>query len=167
MQPRATPQIGPAQAALIEGRVSIIVGTGDAERHPHVMRAVGCRFATSGQRLRILMAASRSRGVLDDLRANRRIAVVFSEPSTHRTLQLKGEDAEIVAADAADLAAAERYVAAFSAEIGMLGFAADVARRLVGCPAEDLVAIEFHPSAAYDQTPGPGAGAALAGTVGS
>ena len=152
--------IGPEQAALMTRRVSIIVGSRDAQLRPHVMRAVGCRLSTDRRRVTLLLTRAGSAQVLADLRDNGRIAVVFSEPSSHRTLQLKGVDAEVApgGADAATLA--QRYLQDFAAEIGQLGFAAEVAHTMLRHD-DDLVAVSFTPCEGYDQTPGPQAGQAL------
>ena len=72
--------IGPEQAELIGRRVSIIVGSRDAALRPHLMRAVGCRLVADRRRVTVLIARERRRTVLDDLRDNGQIAVVFSDP---------------------------------------------------------------------------------------
>jgi hypothetical protein len=149
--------IGPEQAALIARRVSIIVGSSDAALRPHLMRAVGSRLSEDRRRLTLLLPDQRSRPVLDDLRANGRIAVVFSEPTTHRTLQVKGVDAVVGPIDDDALALAEQTLREFAIEIGQLGFAAEVAQTLLGHEAE-LVAVHFTVAAAFEQTPGPAAG---------
>jgi hypothetical protein len=152
--------IGPEQAALIARRVSIIVGSRDAALRPHVMRAVGCRLSEDRRQVTVLLPEPSSRAVLADLRANGHIAVVFSEPSTHRTLQVKGEDAALVPGDARDAALAEQHLRNFVDEIGQLGFVAEVARTMLGHDRQ-LMAVRFTVSAAFEQTPGPAAGEPL------
>lgn len=161
MDPALPSPIGPEQAALMTHRVSIIVASRDANLHPHLMRALGCRVSGDRRRVTLLMAEGRSRRVLDDLRANRRIAVVFTEPSSNRTLQLKGDDAEVRACGDDDGALAERYLQGFIDEIGQLGFAAEVAHTILGHD-DDLVAVHFTVAEAFEQTPGPDAGRPLA-----
>src|SRR4249920_648851 len=96
------PLIGPEQAALIARRVSIIVGSRDADNRPHVMRAVGCRLSADLRRITVFLAPSSSAQVLADLRSNASIAVVFSEPTTHRTVQFKGSDALVAPIEPGD-----------------------------------------------------------------
>lgn len=153
--------IGPEQAALIARRVSIIVGSRDAELRPHVMRAVGCRLSDDRRRVTLLMPAHSSQAVLTDLRANGQIAVVFSEPTTHRTLQLKGEDAVVAPCGPDDAELAERNLQGFTDEIGQLGFTAQVAQTILA-HEHDLLAIHFTVASAFEQTPGPAAGEPLA-----
>lgn len=160
MQTDPPPLIGAEQAALIEGRVSIIVGSRDAQRRPHLMRAAGARLSPDRRRVTLLLPQARSRAVLDDLRDNGQVAVVFSEPSSHRTLQLKGSDAAVSPCGPEDAALAERYLRGFVVEIGQLGFSADLAHTILG-QGESLVALHFSVGAAFEQTPGPAAGQPL------
>ena len=90
-----------------------------------------------------------------------RIAVVFSRPSTHRTLQLKADDARVRAATSDEAAIVATYVEAFGREIASLGHTDVQARTLFAFRADDLVAIDFTPNAAFEQTPGPKAGSPL------
>jgi hypothetical protein len=157
------PLVTPELAALMRRRVSIIVGSRDAGHRPHLMRAVGCRLAPDRRELTLFMVGTSSLAVLDDLRANRLIAVVFSEPSTDRTLQLKGDDARIEASAPGDHALVQHYIDCFADEISMLGFDRELVKTLFQYEPQDLVAVRFTPREAYEQTPGPNAGAALGG----
>ena len=89
------------------------------------------------------------------------IAVVFSRPSTHRTLQLKADDARVRAVTSDEAAIVATYVEAFGREIASLGHTDVQARTLFAFRADDLVAIDFTPNAAFEQTPGPKAGSPL------
>ena len=156
------PLIGPEHAALIRRRVSIIVGSRDERNRPHVMRAVGCRLAEDLRRITVFMPPSSSAHVIADLRANGLIAVVFSEPSSNRTVQFKGVDAVVEPIAPCDELAVDRYLSNFIDEIAQLGFPADVAHTILRRgEGDDLVAVHFTPSAGFEQTPGPTAGQAL------
>lgn len=154
------PCLGHEQVALLARRVSIIVGTRDAALQPHVMRAAGCRLSEDRRRLTVLMPATSGADVLADLRANGRIAVVFSEPTTHRTLQVKGDDAEVAAPTPDDEALAAIYRARLADEIALLGFGASMAATMLGAD-EPLAAIGFTIAEVFEQTPGPAAGERL------
>jgi hypothetical protein len=157
--PTASP-IGPEQADLIGRRVSIIVGSRDAAQRPHLMRAVGCMLSDDRRQVTVLINQRAAERVLADLRANGLIAVVFSEPTTHRTLQLKGSDAQVLPCGSEGEAVAERHLRRFVDELADIGVRADVAQTLL---ARDggLAAIRFTVREAYEQTPGPQAGSAL------
>ena len=149
--------IGDEHAALIEHRVSIMVGSRDAGLRPHLLRAVGCRLSVDRRRATLLVPEGSSGDVLNDLRDNGRIAVVFSQPTSNRTLQLKGNDASIGPCGPDDAALADRYVRGVMEEIGRLGFDARLAHTILSRD-DALVAVQFTIAEAFEQTPGPAAG---------
>lgn len=155
------PLLGPDQAALMARPVSIIVGTSNAAHQPHVTQAAGGRLAEDGRGVTVLLPRTGSEQVIADLQANGRIAVVFSEPTTHQTLQLKGRDAVVGACTPQHEALAARYLEGFIDEIGRLGFTAELAHTIL-CREGGLVPVHFTPDEAFEQTPGPSAGARLA-----
>lgn len=161
------PEVAPAPiddavAAFLAGRRSIIVASRDAANRPSLMRAVGVRLSAARDEVTVLLARSQSVQLLADLAAGGAIAVVFSEPSTHRTLQLKGCDVRIEAPTADDLALQAPYADNLAAELANVGIEERLARALIAADADDLAAVRFAPLEIYDQTPGPKAGAALA-----
>jgi hypothetical protein len=154
-----TAPISAEQVALMRRRVSIIVGSRDAAQRPHLMRALGCRIDPDLRQVTVFMGCESARAVLEDVQANGRIAVVFSEPTTHRSVQLKGDDAALRPLEPGDAAIIEDHRRRFGEEIGLLGFPLRVAQTLL--EHGECVAVRFTPQAAFDQTPGPHAGAAL------
>ncbi|MBL8289277.1 MAG: hypothetical protein JNL85_14960, partial [Rubrivivax sp.] len=105
--------------------------------------------------------ANTAEALLRDVALTRRVAVAFSQPSTNRTLQLKGCDAAVQPAQPADVAQARRYLALFAAEIVPLGWPPDFAQAVLWHEPAGLMAVRFTPEGAFHQTPGPGAGAPL------
>lgn len=157
----APPLIGPEQAALLRRRVSIIVAGRDGQHRPHLMRAFGCRLAPDRRQLTLFMSTGTGAAVLADLRANGRIAVVITEPATARTIQLKGEQALIEPPEPGDAALVQHYIECFADEIEQLGFDRTLAKTMFAHRDDELVAVRFTPGEAYEQTPGPNAGARL------
>ena len=160
----ATPaslRLDAASVAFIEGGVSIIVGSCGADGVPSVVRAVGCRVSDDRTQLTALLVASQCGTLLEQLRAGGPIAVVFTEPPTHRALQLKAPGARVAEATPTDWATATRHQQQFAAAIEALGFGHDFACAIHSWRPGDMVAAHFRPSEAYDQTPGPNAGSAL------
>src|SRR5262245_58387094 len=155
------PLLDAGTAAFIEGGVSITASSRDANKTPSMARAVGCRVSTDRESVTVLVPKSRAPELLDSIAFCHQIAVVFSEPTTHRTIQLKGTDAAIVPIEKSDAKLNERFADAFVAEVCPLGYEEDVVRSLVSCGVEDLTAIKFTPSLAFQQTPGPRAGEPL------
>jgi len=159
--PEPPPLLGPDQADWLRRPLSFIVGGRDARHRPHLMRAVAGWLSDDRRRFSLLMPERHGGALLADLRANACIAVVCSEPSSHRTLQLKGRGARLLPADTDDEARAARYLMAFTEEIGQIGFPARVAEGLLA-PDGPVWRIEFEIEAAFEQTPGPAAGEPLA-----
>jgi len=147
--------------ALMARGVSVIVGSRDAQLRPSIMRAVGSRVEAGGQDITVYLSRTQSRQLLQDIAATGHVAVVFSEPSTHRTVQLKAAGAQIRAAGEQDLPVLAAYLASMEHEIQQVGFAPPMTRAMLAHRLEDLVAVRFTPEQAFDQTPGPRAGAAL------
>jgi hypothetical protein len=149
-------------ADFICSGVSINAASGRAGALPSLARAVGCRVSPDRSCVTLLLASTPAAAMLDDIRRSGAIAVVFNQPSTHRTVQLKGNDARIVPPEVGDRELAERYADAFVAELEPLGHAAQVVRTLLAHEPDDMVTVQFTPSSAFSQTPGPSAGMPLA-----
>jgi hypothetical protein len=153
----------PDLVAMMARGVSVIVASHDAALRPNLMRAVGSRIEEDGT-ITVYLARRQSRQVVQDLAATGHIAVVFSEPSTHRSLQLKATRVEMRSAGAQDTPVLERYREAMEREIQQVGFAPPLTRAMLAHRLDDLVAVRFTPEQAFDQTPGPRAGTPLGGT---
>lgn len=138
----------------LERAVSIIAGSRDAGLQPHVMRCLGCRVQRQPLRVTVLAARDAAGPVLADVAANDRIAVVFSEPSTHRTVQLKGHEVAVADASPADRALVEDYLVRVIDEICSVGYPRPLVVAMFNHDPQRLVAITFTPTASYDQTPG-------------
>ena len=153
-----SPLLSPAHIALIDQGVSVIVASRDAQLRPSVMRAMGSQISADGSCITVYLRPSQAQPRLADLAAGGPIAVVFSDPASNRTLQVKAGAARARAASPADQAVLRRYRGSMQQRIGQVGFGADYVAAMLAAPADDLVALEFTPEAAFDQTPGPRAG---------
>ena len=147
-------------AAFIQGGVSVVVATRNPDSVPDVARGCGCRVSKDRRRVTVLVEPARAGSALDNVVANGLVAVVFSQPSTHRTIQLKGTDARVVRVTRADRTVALRHLEAWVAELTGMGYRPDFARAVRGA-ADGMAAIAFTPTSAFHQTPGPGAGERL------
>lgn len=152
---------------LLQQAVSVLVATRDAHNTPHIVRALGLQASPRRDGVAVLLDGSTAGDTLADVRANGQVAVVFSEPSTHRSVQLKGRNARIEPAAAADAATAQAYITRMTAEIGQLGFAPEMVAALFGHDAARLQVLRFTPDEAYEQTPGPQAGEPLRPAAGA
>jgi hypothetical protein len=158
--PAARALIDAELARFLEGAVSIIVASRDATNQPELVRAHGCRVARDRRRLWLFLAAAQAAALLEDVRRNGWVAVVFTEPSTHRSLQIKGEGARIRRLRADEAACMDSYRDAMVVQLGKIGISEAVTRALLA-PIGESVALELVPAQAFVQTPGPGAGRPL------
>lgn len=151
--------------AMIAKGVSTIVASCDAGLRPSIMRAVASTVTPDGGGITVYLMRPQSAQLLQDISASGRLAVVFSEPSTHRTLQVKAAAVQTRPAIEADLPVLRRYLESMERELGLIGFGPDFARAMLAQRPQDVVALQFAPQQAFDQTPGPRAGTALAAPV--
>lgn len=151
----------PLDLAFLSGGVSISLASADACGIATLCRALGCRFEDGGRVLNLLVDRDQASEALTNIRATGRVAVAFSQPSSHRTVQLKGRDARIVEATRGDLAACRAHIADFAAEIGPFGWSSEYVDALLHLREDRVLCIRFSPDCAYQQTPGPAAGARL------
>lgn len=159
--PVDNPLADEANFALLRTGYMVTVASRDAAHVPSVTRAIGCRVSPDRRRVTVFLLASQSDTLLRDLRATGAIAAVFSQPSTHRTIQLKGSDAAIRAVEPDDVEIIEANAAAALADLALAGFPESFARTIFAYDAPDVVAVGFTPSNAFVQTPGPQAGRRL------
>jgi hypothetical protein len=109
----------------------------------------------------VFLARRQSRQLLQNLAATGRIAVVFSQPSNHRTLQVKASHVEVRPMVEADRPILDRYLVAMERELATVGVTPPFTRAMLAYALEDVVAVEFQPAEAFDQTPGSRAGARI------
>jgi hypothetical protein len=155
------PLLDEATAAFVQGAVSVIVAARNAGNEPDLVRAMGARVDSTRSRVTLFLVASQATAVLADVRGNGALAAVFSQPSTHRTVQLKGIDARVDAVGPEERAGFAEYREGMVRELAVVGQPPEYTRALLTFAPADLVAVTFTPTSAYTQTPGPNAGAPL------
>jgi hypothetical protein len=155
------PLITPEMARFIQSGLSIIVAARGERLVPSLARGVGCRVDSDLRAVTVLLFADHAEAVLRDIAKHRRVAVCFTRPSTHETVQLKGSDATSALASPQDVALVRRGLDLFAEDLQPLGWGADFVDALLWRDPADLLAVRFTPEGAYQQTPGPSAGAAL------
>jgi hypothetical protein len=148
---------------IVEVAVSYALSSRDAANRPSIAKASGCRISPDRLRLTLLVDQQLAADVVRDLRAGHPVAAVFSEPATHRTLQVKGLRAQVGAVTPADREHVRQHLEATVAHLVPLGYEEAGIRTYFAHQPEQLVAVSFVPVAAFEQTPGPGAGRRLGG----
>lgn len=148
-------------AAFIQGAVSISLASRGPDNLPNITRGIGCRVARDRKSITVFVAADQSAGLLADIRANGAIAVIFSDPDSHRSVQFKGTDAAAALPTRSDARVLADYCDAFVSCVQKLGFSRPAIQQLLASPLDEVLALTFTPDAAFSQTPGPAAGAPL------
>ena len=144
---------------FMRGQVSIIAAAADAKLNGSLVRALGCRVEQDD--VSLFLAADQSARLLDDLRSGSGVAVVFTQPSTHRAVQLKSRDLRLGRLEAGDQAIIDAYRRGFVAELELIGLAAELAETILWPGAAPIVTLHFRVAEAFLQTPGPNAGQPL------
>lgn len=151
--------IGTDDAKWLEGGTSGVVGTVADDGVPDASRTWGQWTLASGTRVRCLLPSTEETA-LRNLRGNGRVALNVTDVRTLKSIQVKGRATTVEAPTADDLALHERYVAEFFAIVHETdGTPLELLRNML--PAE-LTAAELVVEEVFDQTPGPGAGKAMA-----
>jgi len=149
-------------AEFIQRRVSIYAAGRDARNIPVSARAYGCKVSADRRTLTVFVMRPQATRLLENVARNQQLAVVFSRPTTHKTVQFKGNDARIVALAPGDIQLIAEWIGSFVVELAELGFTAPFVHAAFAVPPDEVVAITFTPADGFAQTPGPGAGARLA-----
>lgn len=148
-------------AFMQQDGISLTLGSCGAHLDASIVRALGCKVTPDRHKVVLFVSRVQAAPLLAHVRATGRIAAVFTRPSTHRTLQIKGHDARIDDMAPADLAIVARYREAFANELEPLGYPRILVNAFLSVPDQELVTLSFTPQEAYSQTPGPNAGRAL------
>jgi hypothetical protein len=140
---------------------SLRIGSVSADGRPELHVGHGAWLLPDG-RMELMVRSLQGAELLAAIRATGRIAVSAGVPSTYRVLHMKGLDAEVLAADAEQAAKLAVCFEAWLQQIERYG--ADRRRVIAGLgelTPEKFSCVRFTPLAAWDQTPGPGAGQAI------
>lgn len=149
-------------AAFMQRGVSVVVASRDANLQPSLARAYACYASPDRTRVTIVVAPSQCAALLADIRTSRKLTLAVTEPSTHRTYQLKADDATVQPVRAFDHACCDTHTEIFIEEVRLMGHSEALVRAIMDTEENDRIAISFTPQESFNQTPGPAAGARLA-----
>ena len=142
---------------FLESGVAIQVGTASDAGKPHAVNAWGARVNADGS-MSVFIEAKRASRPLANLAANPRIAVVFGDPITYRSVQLKGYWRSSARPSNTDLEWVGRHRDLFVSSTSLVGDNPNSIRNLW---MDDVTRIDLEVEHAFDQTPGPEAGRTL------
>ncbi|ABC82816.1 hypothetical protein Adeh_3047 [Anaeromyxobacter dehalogenans 2CP-C] len=149
-------------SAFLESGVSILLASRDARLLPDCVRAVGARVEAGGAELTVLVPEASAGRCPGALRESGRVAVMFSRPTDHQSIQVKGQVAALAPATAEERALVERYTCALARELALVGVPPRLTLRVNRWPC---LAVRLRVDGLFVQTPGPGAGAPLGSAV--
>lgn len=148
-------------AEFCESGVSVVIAASTADGRPIAGGGKACRITSEG-RMRIFLSEPGNSVLLAAFAAGSSIAVTFSAPRNHRSIQVKGTLVRRVELEDGDIDEVARRVRSFESELVCVNYPPRFAAAFTAYRPEEIVAIEFSPKDAFVQTPGPGAGEVLA-----
>jgi Transition state regulatory protein AbrB len=145
---------------FIQSGVSAVIAIVGPDGRARPGRALGSRVLGDGT-IRLLYPAEGNAAVEAFVQSGGPIAVTFSSPVSHRTIQIKALSCRAETLAPADQISAERQAGAFGAILASMGYAPVFVKAICGHRLSHLRVLSFAPEAAFEQTPGPGAGRAI------
>lgn len=146
---------------FIESGVSILIGTRDAQAHPECMRGTGAVVAANRQAITLFVPEPTGARTIENVKNGSPVAVTFSRPMDHRTVQVKGAVRAVRATTPVEQQTAQRYLSAFVESLYAVGVSRALSRRM---RVDPCVAVEIAIGELFQQTPGPEAGKPLVRT---
>lgn len=150
--------LSPSLITFLEQGVSIHMGTRNARLEPNGVRVIAVKVDDDREHLVAYLPASDAALVLADLEDNGQAALAFARPADDRACQIKGERVSIRDAEPSEMAFVQKQWAGLLDQLQMVGIPPVATQGWTTWPC---VAVTLRVTAAFDQTPGPGAGSAL------
>jgi hypothetical protein len=143
--------------------VMLVAAVRSVQGKAAIARGMGVRLGADRAHVDFLVSRMQWPDAVLGLEAGAPVALTACDPTNYRTIQIKGRLVAVTDADAGDLMLGKEYRDRIFANLRALG----VEDRQIACwlAAEDLVRLRFSPVTVFDQTPGQGAGAALASSA--
>jgi hypothetical protein len=147
------------EAFLTGGRSVLFALTGPDGR-PLAGVARGA-LVEPGGRLRMIASRQQNPTLPVAITQDSRIAVTFTQPMTHRSIQIKGSDAMLGKPNPEDIRATQQQARLFRDELIDLGYSVAFSSNWSAFDPADMVAVLVTPEMVFVQTPGLGAGTRL------
>lgn len=146
--------------SFIESGVSIVVAVVGATGRAHAGRALAARVLPDAT-IRVIYPVEGNDAIAAAVQAGGPIAVTFSAPLSHRTLQIKGHSSRPEQHDPLDRAVSQLQGRAFAEVLAAAGHPPTFVQALLDYCASPSKVLSFPAEEAFEQTPGPGAGRTL------
>lgn len=151
-------KITPELARFIEGPVLMTLATRDAANRPMIARGSGGRVLAGLGQVEVAVSALLWPETVANLRDNGMLATTFVQPTDYRAFQLKGR-ATLRPPEEEDILRARTYVAEAERLLADQGVPLDLIRYWL--TAREIMIVSLTVDRAFEQTPGPRAGAVL------
>lgn len=148
----------PDLTSFLEQGMSIHMGTRDARLEPSGTRVIAVTIEDDQEHLNAYVTTADVRAVIANLEDNGQAALAFARPADDRACQIKGTFVSLRPAEPVELAEVQRQWNGFLAQLTLVGIPEAATARWSSWPC---VVIRLRVTAAFDQTPGPDAGARL------
>jgi hypothetical protein len=146
--------------AFIASGVSIVIGVVGPDGRAQTGRALAVRADGEGT-IRLIYPDEGNAAVVATARSGGPIAVTFSAPLSHRTIQIKGFSCKAEQLEPEDRISAEHQSNAFAAILRAIGYPSAFVQAFCDYGSTALCVLSFPAQAAFEQTPGPGAGQSI------
>jgi hypothetical protein len=161
VKPTQPHTLDPQMVALITSNLLIHMAACNNHNQVTLTRCVGCRVNEARNQITLLLPGSQSELLLKAITQNGKVAAVFSHPESHRTVQIKGIDAQVRSATEQDKQSLIPFIRDFYAKLNRYNIEENYIFALCACDPDDVVAVSFSPLVTYKQTPGANAGEEL------
>ena len=175
MHPDATGKLGegngPAAAAgsgllseeialFLQSGLGIVIGVVGSDGRARTGRALAVRIVGPDV-IRVIYPAEGNAAVISTALAGGAIAVTLSAPLTNRTIQVKSSACMAEPVTAEDSAATGLQSDAFGDVLAAIGYTPAFVSAFCAISTSELCALSLSVEAAFEQTPGPGAGRSI------
>ena len=147
-------------AAFIESGVSIVMGVAGPAGQARTGRALAARVVGDGT-IRIVYVEDGNTAITSSARSGGPIAVTFSAPLSHRTVQIKRYSSRTEELQWEDEDCVRQQTEAFAQILAAIGEPPRFVQAFCDYSTSPLSVLSFPAQEAFEQTPGPGAGRAL------
>lgn len=151
--------IGEELRGFIGSPVLMLVCVARPGGGPTIARGLGAQVHDDGE-IDMMISRAQWPDAVAALRSGVRVATTFVRPSTYETYQVKGVVKWVAPTDEADRSSVRTYADSVLSMLTGLGLQRH--QILAFLATDEPVRMRFAPTAAYLQTPGPGAGQPLA-----
>lgn len=146
--------------SFIESGVSIVCAVVGPAGRAQTGRALAARVLPDAT-IRVIFANEGNEAIATAAQAGGKIAMTFSAPMSHRTLQIKGYSSGLEELDPEDDAITGQQCDAFAGVLRAVGHPPGFVQAFLDYRVSKRWVVSFPAHEAFEQTPGPGAGRML------